>query len=145
MRLTAPTRSGNPLPLSLLLAAVLWPALLLAGAPAHADDNPNDTCLACHGDKTMTTKRGTKTVSLFVDAKRFTPSVHGSLSCTNCHADLEGKDFPHSTPLAKVIAAPAMARRPSSTPNRCMAAPSPGETRWRLAAPAATAITMSCR
>ena len=56
----------------------------------------------CHGDKSMTTKRGGRTVSLFVEQKKFGGSVHGSLSCTNCHADLEGKDLPHSTPLAKV-------------------------------------------
>jgi len=29
-------------------------------------------------------------------------SVHGSLSCTGCHADLEGKELPHEVPLARV-------------------------------------------
>ena len=62
----------------------------------------SDDCLACHSDKTMTTKRGGRTVSLFVDQKKFAGSIHGSLQCTSCHADLEGKDLPHSTPLAKV-------------------------------------------
>ncbi len=40
-------------------------------------------------------------VSLFVDGKKFSPSVHGSVGCTGCHADLEGKDLPHRKP-AKV-------------------------------------------
>ena len=61
-----------------------------------------DDCLACHGDKTMTTKRGGRTVSLFVDGKRFGGSVHGAVSCTGCHADLDGKDLPHDVPLKKV-------------------------------------------
>ena len=62
----------------------------------------SDDCLACHSDKSLTTKRGGRTVSLFVDQKKFAGSIHGSLQCTNCHADLDGKDLPHSTPLAKV-------------------------------------------
>lgn len=78
----------------------------LTGSPsaaAHASSGgDSDTCLACHDDKTLTTKRGTRTVSLYVDGKKFSGSVHGALGCTACHADLEGKDLPHSTPLAKV-------------------------------------------
>ncbi len=62
----------------------------------------SDDCLACHSDKTLTTKRAGRTVSLFVDQKKFAASIHGSLQCANCHADLDGKDLPHSTPLAKV-------------------------------------------
>jgi len=80
--------------------------LLTAGilrAAATAPQGPTtDDCLACHSDKTLTTKRGNRTVSLFVDGKRFSSSVHGSLACTSCHADLDGKDLPHSTPLARV-------------------------------------------
>ena len=77
--------------------------LLLVGAgAAPAADISNDDCLACHSDKSMTRKRGARTVSLFVDGKKFSSSVHSVLSCTSCHADLEGKDLPHSTPLARV-------------------------------------------
>ena len=86
-------------------AAIVWLlcAVSLAAPRPIADQKvSNDDCLACHGDKSMTTKRGGRTVSLFVEQKKFGGSVHGSLSCTNCHADLEGKELPHSTPLAKV-------------------------------------------
>jgi uncharacterized protein with PIN domain len=80
--------------------------LVVAGLSADpqksAPDPKNDDCLACHGDKTLTTQRGGRTVSLFVDSKRFSSSVHSVLSCTSCHADLEGKELPHSTPLARV-------------------------------------------
>ena len=65
-------------------------------------EQPGEVCLACHGEKGMSTTRAGKTVSLFVDPKKFASSVHGSLGCTGCHADLEGKEFPHETPLARV-------------------------------------------
>ena len=99
MTVSRHTATRTQIPLALLLFTSV---LLLAGGAARAEDNPNDTCLACHGDKTLTTKRAGRTVSLFVEAKKFSSSIHGSLSCTNCHADLEGKDLPHDTPLKKV-------------------------------------------
>ncbi len=79
---------------------VLLSLVVLAAPAAPAQDN--DTCLACHGDKSLTTIRAGRTVPLFVDSKRFKGSIHGSLTCTSCHADLDGKELPHSTPLAKV-------------------------------------------
>ena len=85
------------------LAWLLFTAVfLLAGVCARAAEDPNETCFACHSDKTLTTKRAGRAVSLFVEAKKFHGSIHGSLSCTNCHADLEGKDLPHETPLKRV-------------------------------------------
>jgi len=93
------------LPIRSFAAALLLPLLFgaLLSGPAlaksrPAEENPNETCLACHGDKSLTTKRAGRTVSLFVDSKRFGGSVHASLNCTACHADLEGKDLPHPTP-----------------------------------------------
>jgi hypothetical protein len=87
-----------------IVAPLLATALLLLAAKSPgraagaAADPPGAECLACHGDKTMTTTRAGKTVSLFVDGKKFAASIHGSFGCTGCHADLEGKDFPHETP-----------------------------------------------
>ncbi len=48
-------------------------ALFISALPAVAQLS-NDDCLACHGDA--------------VDAKKFAASIHGSLQCTNCHADV---------------------------------------------------------
>ncbi len=87
----------------MLAGLLLAFAVLLSPAPARAITaaEQNQTCLMCHGEKSMTAKHAGKVVSLYVDGKKFTPSVHGSVGCTGCHADLEGKDFPHPTP-AKV-------------------------------------------
>src|SRR5512141_2279157 len=75
----------------LLLAAIL---------PAAAQENAD--CLACHSDKSLTVQRKGRTLSLYVDEKRFGGSIHGSLTCVSCHADLAGKELPHETPLARV-------------------------------------------
>jgi hypothetical protein len=85
----------------LALLAIIFSVRLLE-RPVRAADQPGAECLACHGDKGMTTTRAGKTVSLYVDGKKFGTSVHASFGCTGCHADLEGKDLPHETPLKRV-------------------------------------------
>jgi hypothetical protein len=84
----------------------LWLTLALpvgrAGQTPQSGANPNEVCLACHGEKSLTAQRKGKTTSLFVDAKKSFSSVHGSLTCTSCHADLEGRELLHATPLARV-------------------------------------------
>jgi len=64
----------------LLALAVCLPFSPLRAAEAAGQ---NDLCLSCHGEKSMTTKRAGRTVSLFVDGKKFSASVHNSLSCTS--------------------------------------------------------------
>jgi predicted CXXCH cytochrome family protein len=54
-------------------------------------------CLACHGDKTMQDSSGH---SIAVDGDKFSSSIHGSLQCNNCHADI--KQYPHPDHIAKV-------------------------------------------
>jgi cytochrome b subunit of formate dehydrogenase len=70
--------------------------------PAGVAAQKAEDCLACHDSKALTTERGGKVVSLFVDAKRYAGSVHGSLACVDCHADLQNKELPHEGKLAKV-------------------------------------------
>ena len=46
-------------------------------------------CLACHSDKSLTQSNAAgRNISLFVDAAAFKTSVHGSLTCADCHDDL---------------------------------------------------------
>lgn len=81
-------------------------SLLSSECPGRAavpeTDQPGAECLACHGDKGMSTTRNGKTVSLYVDGKKFASSIHGGLGCTGCHADLEGKELPHEVPVGRV-------------------------------------------
>jgi nitrate/TMAO reductase-like tetraheme cytochrome c subunit len=72
-----------------------------AGAQQPAPAAPtNDDCLACHGDPSTTRANGQPVV---VQPEQFTHSVHGSLTCVDCHADLNKPvEFPHAEKLAKV-------------------------------------------
>ncbi len=84
-------------PVRLGLAALL---LVVAGGVSAAPETAD--CLACHGDKALTAERNGRTVSLFVPEQRFAVSVHAAVGCVGCHADLEGRELPHETPLLPV-------------------------------------------
>ena len=73
------------------LAACLM--LLMVAFAASAQTLSNEECLGCHQDPTMTRDVNGKTVPINVDPQKFGASVHGSLSCTDCHADIKG--VPH--------------------------------------------------
>jgi predicted CXXCH cytochrome family protein len=55
----------------------------------------NEDCAICHEDPELTTKRKGRTISLYVDFKRFSGSVHKDLDCTSCHVDADVEEFPH--------------------------------------------------
>ncbi|HMA53339.1 MAG TPA: cytochrome c3 family protein [Acidobacteriota bacterium] len=76
--------------------AFLAVAVPLSGQPKDED------CLVCHGDSGL---KGAQGRSLFVDAAKFTASIHGSagIACVDCHADLaKVSDFPHAEKLKPV-------------------------------------------
>ncbi len=81
------------LTLTLRLALMVLFAGTLGAAASHAQTD----CLACHGDQTMTDSAGHK---IGVDGDKFHASIHGSLQCSNCHADI--KEYPHPDHPAKV-------------------------------------------
>jgi predicted CXXCH cytochrome family protein len=54
-------------------------------------------CLTCHADKTLQDASGH---SVGVDADKFHSSIHGVLSCTDCHTSI--KEYPHADQPATV-------------------------------------------
>jgi cytochrome b subunit of formate dehydrogenase len=74
---------------TLLIASIL---LLFVSLPARAQ-TANADCLACHENADLTKDAGGHPVSVHVDPKMFSASVHAPLDCTNCHADIKG--YPH--------------------------------------------------
>src|ERR1700674_3414397 len=54
-------------------------------------------CLACHTDKGLQDAAGH---NISVDGDTFSKSIHGSLKCNDCHADI--KEYPHPDKIAKV-------------------------------------------
>ena len=77
-------------------------AIVAIGFSAVAYAQENSDCLMCHGDKAATGKRAGRTISVYVNEKKFAGSIHSSLQCVACHADLAGKEFPHDEDLARV-------------------------------------------
>ncbi len=72
---------------------------------AQARSEPSQTmsvsdCMACHSDSKLAKEVDGKLVSLHVEEKGFNDSVHGSLACASCHADI--KNFPHDPAPVKV-------------------------------------------
>ena len=75
------------------------PAAAAQTAPAAAAPTAED-CLACHSDSGLARGNGTP---VSVAADTFSKSIHGSLACVDCHADLaKTTDFPHPEKLQKV-------------------------------------------
>jgi hypothetical protein len=87
---------NNSLIIIILLA--LFPLI-----PKSAFPQENTQCFDCHSDKKISKEVRGKNFSVYVDEKKFKSSIHGTLSCTDCHADLVGKEFPHEENLEKVI------------------------------------------
>jgi cytochrome b subunit of formate dehydrogenase len=80
------------------LALLAWSA---GSADSWGQDNP--ACLECHGKPGLKIDRQGRELSLFVDENKFTASVHGSMPCVGCHADLDGVNkYPHKSDLAIV-------------------------------------------
>ncbi len=68
------------------------------GAPGDRSSSlGSQDCLTCHGDASMTDAAGR---SIAVDGQKFSASIHGSLQCANCHADIKG--YPHPDKIAPV-------------------------------------------
>ena len=87
-----------------------WPVLALvfglalaadeARAAQNAKAPTNDDCLACHSDPEGKRENGS---SIAVLPEPFGKSVHGPMSCVDCHVDLAATvDFPHREKLKKV-------------------------------------------
>ncbi|MCX7010087.1 MAG: hypothetical protein NTY53_23090 [Kiritimatiellaeota bacterium] len=83
----------------------LFVAIASAGGAIIGQAQENKACLECHGDTNLVTQRDGVTIPLCVTASNFEASVHGTLACVLCHADLKNKELPHDTPLAKVVCA----------------------------------------
>ena len=85
-----------------MLRRLLILVVAMLGLASGLRAQENVECLACHGEKGLTSERRGRTVSLYVAEKAFAGSVHGELACVSCHADLQGKELPHGAPLGKV-------------------------------------------
>ncbi len=75
--------------------------LLLLSAHAVRAQSAAD-CLVCHGEPSLTMEKHGKTVSLYVDPKKFASSVHGGTECVTCHVGFNPSDLPHAKNIKPV-------------------------------------------
>ena len=89
-----------------VVAAAAPPAVAAqkpAAAPAAPTPPANSDCLMCHEDDSAARADGRPVV---VKPAAFEKSIHGSMSCVDCHQDLAAlTEFPHPEKLAKVVCA----------------------------------------
>ncbi|MBE0570058.1 MAG: hypothetical protein IH618_00815 [Ignavibacteriaceae bacterium] len=62
----------------------------------------NEDCLICHDDPGFKSTIKGKTVSLHLNQKVFSGSVHGTLECIDCHVKYDADDVPHTKEYSKV-------------------------------------------
>ncbi len=77
-------------------AAALALAIALPAAASTAD------CTGCHGEPSLSTKRGSRTVSLYVNPTKYSRSVHASLDCADCHSGFDPANLPHQSKIEPV-------------------------------------------
>ena len=79
----------------LLVSFMLYPMYIYAAKAGSAENNK--LCLQCHSDKTMTKKLLNKEIlSLYINGNEFAASVHGKVSCSGCHIDINMDNHPQS-------------------------------------------------
>jgi cytochrome b subunit of formate dehydrogenase len=79
---------------------LLWGLLTVSGSVALGQSNAD--CLNCHNDRSLSTQKRGKTVSLFVETGIFTKSAHGELECVACHVGFDPTNLPHAKKIRPV-------------------------------------------
>ena len=82
-----------------ILLALLFASLCLQ-VPVIAQTA--EDCLACHSDKTLTTEKKGKTVTLYVDRVVLQQSPHAKLICVACHAGFDAGNIPHKEKIEPI-------------------------------------------
>jgi cytochrome b subunit of formate dehydrogenase len=82
-----------------LIACLVVAACTLA-ASVQAQEATD--CLSCHGSESLSTQHDGEIVSLYIDGSRLANSVHGGLTCTNCHTAPALAEYPHGREIPRV-------------------------------------------
>lgn len=82
----------------IVLLACFVASLILSGSSSYAEER----CLSCHQNPELTTEKSGVRLSLFVDGTSYKDSIHGALSCTVCHDEIDQEKFPHASKIKPV-------------------------------------------
>lgn len=67
--------------------------LLFQAAGMRAQSN--EDCLMCHDDKNLKGIKNGRTISVYVNSRTFSKSVHSEVACIDCHQDIDINNLPH--------------------------------------------------
>ncbi|MCX7761872.1 MAG: cytochrome b/b6 domain-containing protein [Candidatus Kryptonium sp.] len=85
-----------------MIRKILIFVILISTFSFRLSAQTNADCFSCHDDKTLTMEKNGKVISLYVDPKKFEASVHGSLSCVDCHENFNPEEIPHKEKIEPV-------------------------------------------
>lgn len=83
---------GRYIPSRLNFVKNLLTIFLLLSFTHSVNAQDNSDCLMCHEDNTLTGTRNGKKISVYVNEKKLSASVHSDVDCISCHIDLSGMD-----------------------------------------------------
>lgn len=69
--------------------------LLLLSNPISAQSESASECLMCHADVRLSMERDGRKVSLYINDRSYTKSVHGEFDCIDCHDGFDAQNLPH--------------------------------------------------
>jgi cytochrome b subunit of formate dehydrogenase len=75
---------------------------VFAVVPATVRAQSKADCLQCHAEQSLTAEKRGKTISLYVDGKRYARSAHADLECVACHVGFSPTDLPHARRIRPV-------------------------------------------
>lgn len=83
----------------LILIFTAYTMFLLSQTDVKEMPSENEDCMMCHSDNELEGEKNGKTVSMFVDTKKYLASVHFDKLCVDCHIDLKDSEIPHDDEL----------------------------------------------
>jgi cytochrome b subunit of formate dehydrogenase/nitrate/TMAO reductase-like tetraheme cytochrome c subunit len=84
-----------------ILSLLTFLAIIPFSQPTSIAQSRSD-CLQCHSEKTLSTVKNGRTISLFVDSRSYGTSAHGELDCVLCHVGFVATDLPHARKIRPV-------------------------------------------
>jgi cytochrome b subunit of formate dehydrogenase len=91
---------------ALILSLAVAFAPLAEGAAGAGEGKvapvPDQACLDCHSDQTLTMERAHRQVSLFADPGVIAKSAHAGMKCIECHEGFDPADIPHKKTMGPV-------------------------------------------
>ena len=117
---------------------------LFSVLPSIASAQTIEDCLSCHEDKSLTTEKNGKVISLTVDRTVLKKSPHAKLVCTACHTGFDPQNIPHKEKIEPVNCLTCHNDAPSKHSFSCLHADGKGKCHGALGVMQAMSWNSQC-